>query len=53
MNEYKIELVAQSFTFYYESTEKVNVDNLKEAEQKAIDQFAKRMMIDRYLIKVV
>jgi len=53
MNKYKIELIAQSFAFYYESTEKVYANSLKEAEQKAIEQFSKRTMIDKYLIKVI
>lgn len=53
MNKYEIKLIAQSFTFYYENTEKVYADSLPEAEQKAINQFSKRMMIDKYLIRVV
>ncbi|UUV25890.1 MULTISPECIES: hypothetical protein [Lysinibacillus] len=53
MNKYKIELIAQSFSFYYESTEMVHADNLLEAEKKAIKQFSERMGIDKYLIRVV
>lgn len=53
MNNYKIELIAQSFSFYYESTERVYADNLYEAEKKAIKQFSERMSIDKHLIRVV